>query len=112
MQLDNSEINIVEIEQKTGLNYGNEFIEAFKCPQCSLIFIGLPDCHIAFYNSNNLKKKITYNRPEKLNCPCCNFTFPDTFMWATTKYKFEISLSEIAKSEWKWLLRKNADLKE
>jgi hypothetical protein len=90
-------MNILKWAEKAGHRWANETIEALKCGKCGLILIGAPDCHIAFNDANDLKKRVPYNLNKPFKCPSCKMAYPNTdFANATDE--------ELLKSEWKWFV--------
>jgi hypothetical protein len=83
----------------TNEKWVNEPLEFFKCNNCDLIVIGLPDCHLALIDPENLNKKIDYNLPKKVHCPNCNIVWYD--FQEDKKYKvINITPEELLASNW------------
>lgn len=93
-------MNIREFNSITKNKYVNEHMEFLKCLECSLILVGIPDCHIAFYDSNNLKKTIGYNLPRHVRCPKCKSTW---YKLGMDHWELKSATAEEAKnSDWNW----------
>ena len=99
MEIDPNIINIEKFNQLTKNKWINESLEFFKCNQCSLIVVGVPDSHIALFDSSDLTKKIQYNLPRKIKCPSCKAIWYDLRM---NGYEIEdISIDKFLSSNWK-----------
>jgi hypothetical protein len=98
-------LNISSFDDKTKNVYRNEPIEAFWCPECHMIYIGLPDLHIALVDPRDLQKKVAYNRPEKLKCTRCKYIFPNNFLCPDGSKEHAVPVKEAILSEWAWLFK-------
>jgi hypothetical protein len=95
-------INHEEFNSRTNNKWFNESLELFKCGKCKVIIVGVPYCHIAYYDPKDLKKTFQYNVPRKIHCPKCNHLWYDNS--ERNEYDTEeVSLDELILSDWKWL---------
>ena len=105
MNINDQQIDREVFDLETNNRFRGEPLESFKCKKCNLLFIGLPDCHLAFYDPREIKKTITYNRPETLKCPNCGYVFPSTFLAPENIKDHEITAEVLLKSDWGRLLK-------
>ena len=93
-------IDLAKLEAWAGRKYKHECHEFFRCPRCSSLFLGFPDAHIFLIDPRNPKRRGSYNVPRKTRCPHCRHVWYDgESEWCLG----EVSFSELAASEWKWL---------
>lgn len=103
-------LDLDEFNSRTKQKYIKEPINVFWCPKCRFIYIGLPDCHLAFIDANNLEKiRADFNRPAEFKCSGCDFIFPDVFLVSDQGYKFRVPIEEVRKSSWVWIIKKRKD---
>jgi|GEM_PF-1287460 len=78
--------------------YLNERTEFLKCPNCTLVLLGVPDCHIAFYDPSNITMTVAYNLPRHICCPKCKSTWykPGMDRWELR----EATIEEVRNSNW------------
>jgi rubredoxin len=100
-------LNLAEFNSRSNGKWENEPIEIFKCNNCKLIFIGLPDCHTALIDPTNLDKIISYNLPRKIVCPNCNILWYDIDKKDIGYRVEDVSTDELRSSGWHWLLKEN-----
>ena len=105
MEIEQNQINEMLFNSATENRFLNEPVESFKCPQCGLIFIGLPDCHFAFYDANDLNQRTEYNRPKQFKCPKCDYTFPTGFLALENVNDHDTTFDMLKDSQWNWILK-------
>ncbi|MCP4256529.1 MAG: hypothetical protein GY774_03270 [Planctomycetes bacterium] len=99
MKISENELNSKEFNIATHNKWKNEPLEFFKCSNCSLIIVGIPDCHIALSDPSNLNTKIKYNLPRRISCPKCRAVWYDGHQ--IKKYKVEdVTVEELLSSGW------------
>jgi len=105
MKINKNQLNVEKFNSLTQMKWANEQLEAFKCNNCGLIVLGIPDCHVAFFEPSNLNKTIPYNLPRKIYCPNCKAIWYD--YPKDEKYKTEdITLEELLSSDWNKIFSK------
>ena len=87
-------------EHKRG-KWKREYLEAFRCGHCRMLFIGAPDCHALLTNGQTPCRWRTYNRPQGTKCPECGGRNQGAGAQA-----FNVrSLSELRGTTWNWLFK-------
>ena len=105
MKISENELNLGNFNTLTNSKWLNEPLEFFKCKNCNLIVIGIPDCHTALTDPNDLNKSISYNLPRKISCPNYNdiwYDYPNEQNYNTD----DISLEELFSSDWNKIFSK------
>ena len=91
---------------RTNNKWRGEPLEVFKCAECGLIVVGVPGCHVAYYDPEDLDKVMQYNVPRKIHCPKCNRLWYD--MGHSDSYDTEeVPAIELISSGWNWLCRRD-----
>jgi hypothetical protein len=98
------EINEEEFNKRSKGKWKGEHFELFKCKNCFLIIFGIPDCHYALFDPENLEMKISYNFPHKTKCPNCACVVYDPLN-KQNELTLPVSLEDITGSKWNWLLK-------
>ena len=101
MFLPDSFINREAFDLRTKGKWKNEILEIFKCGNCALLFLGIPDAHTVLPDPLNLDHVLGYNRPQKLICPQCDKEVYNRRL--SDRSKNEITPEEFLKSPWNWL---------
>jgi hypothetical protein len=99
------EMDREEFDNRTRARWKRERLEVFKCAGCGLIHVGVPDCHKAMVNPEELSMTVGYNLPSPFKCGRCERLFPPGFLAPTTEVDYRVSVEEFRSSAWVWLLR-------
>ena len=105
MEIDLNLLNISKFDDLTDGKFVNERLEFFKCRQCDLIVVGIPDRHIVLIDPFDLKKNMEYNLARIIKCPNCKAVW---YHFIQDKgYKVDnVSLEELLSSNWKEVFSK------
>jgi predicted RNA-binding Zn-ribbon protein involved in translation (DUF1610 family) len=106
MEINPQQFDRSDFDQITRGKLSKERLEAFKCIDCGMVLLGIPDCHFVMYDPKNLKRSVLYNRPEPFKCPNCRAVFPQAFLAASDDNRYEVSVDEVANSAWNLILKK------
>src|SRR5688572_27366537 len=103
MFLNDSEWDRSEFDRRTDGKWEQEALEAFKCSSCGQVYLGVPDCHMAFPDPIDLTNVIDYNAIRPPLCRCGKLIYDPAMK---KRDKSNVTMEEFLASGWRELFGK------